>query len=113
MRSQSSSKLITGKLLGALLLGASAFALSSGPANAQLTITSEDLAEPVQAAQAAAAAGNYAEAIAAMGRAAQVDGITGAERSFTQQSILAYMVQARQYTNALAQVERMISAGCV
>ena len=116
MRSQSSSKLIsrkliTGKLLGALLLGASTFALSSGPANAQLTITSEDLAEPVQAAQAAAAAGNYAEAIAAMGRAAQVDGITGAERSFTQQSILAYMVQARQYTNALAQVERMISAG--
>ncbi len=116
MRSQSSSKvisrkIISGKLIGALLLGAFALALSSGPASAQLTITSEELAELVEEATAVAAAGNYAEAIAAMRRAAQVDGITAAERTFTQQSILAYLVSARQYTNALAHVERMIANG--
>lgn len=106
MRSQTTSKLI-----GALLFGVSALALSSGPASAQLEITSEELAEPVQEATEAAAAGDYTTAIAAMRRAAQVDGISGAERAFTQQSILAYMVQSRQYTNALAQVESMIANG--
>jgi len=103
MRSHTASKLI-----GALLLGASALAFA-GPAQAQLTITSEALAEPVQEAQAAAAAGDYNDAIAAMRRAGQVPGITGAERAFVQQSILAYMVQSRQYQPALAQVESMIA----
>ncbi len=106
MKSQTTSKLI-----GALLFGVSALALSSGPASAQLEITSEALAEPVQEAQQAAAAGDYTAAIAAMRRAAQVDGISGAERAFTQQSILAYMVASRQYTNGLAQVERMLANG--
>ncbi|MCZ6895108.1 MAG: hypothetical protein O7H40_13815 [Gammaproteobacteria bacterium] len=106
MRSQTTSKLI-----GALLFGVSALVLSSGPASAQLEITSEALAEPVQEAQVAAAAGDYTAAIAAMRRAAQVDGISGAERAFTQQTILAYMVASRQYTNGLAQVERMLANG--
>ncbi len=106
MRTQTTSKLI-----GALLFGVSALALTSGPASAQLEITSEELAEPVQEATEAAAAGDYATAIAAMRRAAQVDGISGAERAFTQQSILAYMVQSGQYTNALAQVESMLANG--
>jgi tetratricopeptide (TPR) repeat protein len=106
MRSQTTSKLI-----GALLFGVSALALSSVPASAQLEITSPELAEPVQEATDAAAAGDYAAAIAAMRRAAQVGGISGAEMAFTQQSILAYMVQSRQYTNALAQVESMLANG--
>ena len=111
MRSHSTSKFITRKLMGALLLCVSAFALSSSPSSAQLEITSEELAEPVQEATTAADAGNYTAAIAAMRRAAEVGGITGAERAFTQQSILAYMVSARQYTNALAQVRSMLANG--
>jgi tetratricopeptide (TPR) repeat protein len=106
MRSQ-----ITSKLLGVLFLGVSALALSIGPASAQLTITSEELGETVQEAQAAAAAGNYQEAIAVFRRAAEIDDISAAELAFTQQSILAYMVQTRQYTNALTQVRSMINNG--
>lgn len=106
MRSQSTSKLI-----GALLFGVSALAFTGTPASAQLEITSPELAEPVEEATAAAAAGDYATAIAAMRRAAQVDGISGAELAFTQQSILAYLVQTRQYTNALTQVESMLANG--
>jgi hypothetical protein len=84
--------------------------MSAGTASAQeLRITSEALAEPVQAAQAAAAANNWTDAIAAMRRAGNVAGITAAERAFIQQSILAYMVSARQYQQALAQVESMIA----
>jgi hypothetical protein len=98
----------TRKLIGALLFGASALIFSAGTASAQLTITSEALAEPVQAAQAAAAANNWNDAIAAMRRAAQVPGITGAERAFIQQSILAYMVSGRQYQAALQQVQSML-----
>ena len=101
----------TSKLIRALLFGVSALTLASGPASAQLEITSEELAEPVQEAKDAEAAGDYTAAIAAMRRAAQVDGISGAELAFTQQSILAYMVQSRQYTNALTQVESMLSRG--
>lgn len=99
----------TRKLVGALLFGATALALSAETASAQVTITREEVAEPVQEAQAAAAAGNYNEAIAALRRANQVDGITGAERAFIQQTILAYMVQSRQYSNALTQVESMLA----
>jgi tetratricopeptide (TPR) repeat protein len=111
MRSHNVSKLITGKLVGALFLGVSVIAVASSPASAQITITSEALAEPVTEAQEAAAANNFTAAIAAMRRAAQVEGITAAERSFIQQSILAYMVSARQYQNALTQVESMLANG--
>ena len=99
----------TSKLIGALLLGAAAFVSTSIPAQAQLEITNPALATPVQEATTAAAAGNYTAAIAAMRRAEQVAGISGAERSFIQQSILSYMVQARQYQPALTQVEAMIA----
>jgi tetratricopeptide (TPR) repeat protein len=98
------------KLIGALLLGAVALVSTAGPASAQLEITNPDLAAPVQEATTAATAGNYTAAIAAMRRAEQVAGITGAERAFIQQSILAYLVQARQYPQALTQVEAMLAA---
>lgn len=106
MRSQ-----MTSKLVGVLFLGMSALALSIGTASAQLTITSEELGETVQEAQAAAAAGNYAEAITIFRRAAEIDDISAAELAFTHQSVLAYLVQTRQYTNALTQVRSMIANG--
>ena len=100
----------------ALMLGvAAAVALSFGsstPANsaAAIKIENKALAEAINGAQADAKAGRYGDALA---KAKVADGISGKPAGLTQQihqMIVAYAVQAKDYSAALAQLDKMIAA---
>ena len=96
-----------------LLLLSLLFALSTANANAQVTITTQAVGEYARIAAEAALNEDYPAAIAAMRQAAKVPDITPAERYFVEQSILAYMVQMKDYVSALTQVKKMLANNIV
>ncbi len=103
-------------LTAALLLGAAAsFAgsvISTTPAfsAAAVRVENKALVDAVQGAQADAKAGKYADALA---KAKVADAIQGKPPSLTlqvHQMIVAYAIQAKNYNEALAQLDKMIAA---
>jgi hypothetical protein len=104
-------------LAGALLMGVAATAFislgSTTPAYSAAAVKVENkaLVEAIQGAQADAKAGRYAEALA---KAKTADGIQGKPAQLTRdvhQMIVAYAIQAKNYNEALAQLDKMIAAG--
>jgi hypothetical protein len=106
----------TRTLVGALMLGAAVgAAMSLGPSTpaysaAAIKIENKALADAINGAQADAKAGRYADALA---KAKTADGIAGKPASLTlqvHQMIVAYAIQAKNYNDALAQLDKMIAA---
>src|SRR5580704_11802539 len=106
----------TRTLVGALMLGAAVgAAMSLGPSTpaysaAAIKIENKALADAINGAQADAKAGRYADALA---KAKAADGIAGKPASLTlqvHQMIVAYAIQAKNYNDALAQLDKMIAA---
>jgi hypothetical protein len=104
------------KLSTALFAGAAiavaAMASGSSPAlsAAALRVENRALVEAVQGAQADDKAGRFAEALA---KAKQADAIQGKPAQLTaqiQQMIIAYAVKAKNYNEALAQIDKMVAA---
>jgi tetratricopeptide (TPR) repeat protein len=75
-----------------------------------LIVENKALVEAVNGAQAAAKAGDYAEALA---KAKQADAIQGKPQQLTiqiHQMIVAYAQQAKNYPEALAMIDRMLAS---
>lgn len=104
-------KLPTALFTGAVIAVA-AMASGSSPAlsAAALRVENRALVEAVQGAQADDKAGRFAEALA---KAKAADAIQGKPAQLTaqiQQMIIAYAVKAKNYNEALAQIDKMVGA---
>ena len=104
-------------LAAALLLGVAVNAadtiVSTAPARAAqaLRVENKALVEAVNGAQADAKAGKYAEALE---KAKAADAIQGKPAQLTRQihqMIVAYALQAKNYNEALAMLDKMIASG--
>jgi hypothetical protein len=87
--------------------------ITTAPAQsaARVKVENKALAEAVNGAQADAKAGKYADALA---KAKTADAIQGKPAQLTaqiHQMIVAYAVQAKNYNEALAQLDKMIMSG--
>jgi lipopolysaccharide biosynthesis regulator YciM len=111
MNRKSVQALTTALLIGATA-GVAAPLITSTPAysSAAIKIENKALADAINGAQADAKAGHFADALA---KAKTADAIAGKPMRLTReihQMITAYAISAKDYSSALAQLDKMIAA---